>query len=520
MNRRLSSYRWPQLVAYRNAVQLVAGAVVTLLLAGQAEAASYYVNNALSGNGDGRSWSTAWRSLGQIDWRVIRPGDTVFISGGASGRTYAETLTVGASGSSGQPIVIRPGADSGHAGKVTIDAQNTRSNGVIVNGRNHVVVRDLAIRNVADSGVRVRSASAGVVIEGMTVDAGNPNHTGNARGYDVRNSTGVVVRNNSYTTPTSSRSQNDGIYSSGNDSVRFENNRLVISNGYTGSGQGHNDCFQSYLDRNIEVIGNYCEQRNTKTGHSLGIFVQNISGTAQVRNNVVVSPNTNSSCIVVENLAGFSTSGRMLAYNNSAYGCAYGTLFIGRSPGTIARNNILVSPKANANALKIVRPEPPVANLDHNLLFTPGSTRPVTLDGVGLQTWAQWRSRGYEQNGLNVDPAFVDPARGDLKLRAGSPAIDKGTAVSGVTTDTEGTSRPQGGGYDMGAYEHRSGTVGTASQTSGTTVPPTGSTTASASPAPTTATKSQETAEPASATVSKQTKSRKPPSSKRSPPRR
>ena len=52
-----------------------------------------------------------------------------------------------------------------------------------------------------------------------------------------------------------------------------------------------------------------------------------------------------------------------------------------------------------------------------------------------------------------AEPQFVDPARGDFRLKAGSPGIDAGCDV-GLTTDIEGTSRPQGKGFDIGAYEH------------------------------------------------------------------
>lgn len=38
-------------------------------------------------------------------------------------------------------------------------------------------------------------------------------------------------------------------------------------------------------------------------------------------------------------------------------------------------------------------------------------------------------------------------------LLAGSPAIDAGTTISGITTDARGVSRPQGSAYDIGAYE-------------------------------------------------------------------
>ncbi len=70
---------------------------------------------------------------------------------------------------------------------------------------------------------------------------------------------------------------------------------------------------------------------------------------------------------------------------------------------------------------------------------------------------------GGETN-ICVDPLFVDPANGDYSLSPNSPAID--IAVSTVTFpdgrtrslntvdhDIDGNSRPEGGGYDIGAYE-------------------------------------------------------------------
>jgi ELWxxDGT repeat protein len=73
---------------------------------------------------------------------------------------------------------------------------------------------------------------------------------------------------------------------------------------------------------------------------------------------------------------------------------------------------------------------------------------------------------GYSGTGnLNSNPLFVDASDPDgpdnkygtsddgLQVATISPAIDAGTSSSAPTTDIKGTTRPQGNGYDMGAYE-------------------------------------------------------------------
>jgi hypothetical protein len=58
-------------------------------------------------------------------------------------------------------------------------------------------------------------------------------------------------------------------------------------------------------------------------------------------------------------------------------------------------------------------------------------------------------------NLVDVDPGLPTAGEDPYRLPPGSPAIDSGLDVSshGVLTDRDGVSRPQGDGFDIGAYE-------------------------------------------------------------------
>lgn len=52
-----------------------------------------------------------------------------------------------------------------------------------------------------------------------------------------------------------------------------------------------------------------------------------------------------------------------------------------------------------------------------------------------------------------LNPLYVDLAKEDFHLQLASPCINSGTNLPYVTNDFDGVIRPEGIGYDIGAYE-------------------------------------------------------------------
>lgn len=76
----------------------------------------------------------------------------------------------------------------------------------------------------------------------------------------------------------------------------------------------------------------------------------------------------------------------------------------------------------------------------NNLLYRNGDDRPELRAGTQAGT-------------ITADPDFVDYGSGDYRLRGSSPGIDAGTDIGAPSYAIDGTPRPSGRGYDIGAYQ-------------------------------------------------------------------
>jgi hypothetical protein len=97
--------------------------------------------------------------------------------------------------------------------------------------------------------------------------------------------------------------------------------------------------------------------------------------------------------------------------------------------------------------------------LSDNLSFQIATGSELTVDGLTIDFNLIDGFRGdpgetYGTDHVEGDPLFVDAAAADFHLQASSPAIDSGTSAEAPAVDFDGNVRPQGAGFDIGAFEH------------------------------------------------------------------
>jgi IPT/TIG domain len=99
------------------------------------------------------------------------------------------------------------------------------------------------------------------------------------------------------------------------------------------------------------------------------------------------------------------------------------------------------------------------AKLDDNLIVAVGSetyfsgdTDESKISGKNNLFFGAGAAPAALTGSISSDPLLINQAAGNFRLKPGSPAIDAGIKTP-VATDFDGLPRPQGSGYDIGAFE-------------------------------------------------------------------
>jgi len=378
---------------------------------------TYYVATTGSDSSSG-SLSSPFRTIAK-GISTLRGGDTLYIRGGI----YAEALAWPTGGTQAAPMTI-----SRYQSEV-VTIRPPSGNGLIKNGQTSTAAW------ITFDGLVVDGVNAGTgFVNGLGIccHETGPSHITFQNG-EIKNFYGngveifaefITIRN----TKIHDNALNGdygpphGLYIACHDGCLFERNE-VYNHGFFGFHVY--DSGQSNVSNNI-IRYNSVHHNGLKGStpispggaHNAGILVSSGSNN-QVYNNIVYSNGTGANSLYGGGIRVAYGCNNCTVYNNTVYGNnGVGIQVYSDSTGVVVRNNITT-----------------------NNVYT-------AIDNQGSGT--------IMSNNMTTDPKFIDQSSSNFRLQSGSAAIDNGFDLlsSGITTDLVGVSRPQGSGFDIGAYEY------------------------------------------------------------------
>ena len=412
-------------------------------------------------NGDDTDPGTSgqpWRTI-QKAASSMGPGSTVIVLPG----DYPERVQVTHSGASGSPITFKAQGTvtmkgftvkADYISIVGFDISNTASSsadaiGIYVMG-SFCDIEDNYIHFATQGGIMLWANSGEYARTSNCIVRNNRLYRNGMMGISVMGQDHLIEDNEIWGTIQYHPNWNnppswvdaDGITFFGSGHTIRHNYIHDIHYGIPENPNPHIDCFQTFggdkiAGHDILFDGNYCDNPDTLPELSLAGKAFQVEGGAYnlvIRNNVTVS----------NLVAIFKSSHDITIVNNT---------FIGNPDSEFSQG--------------IQLKDSPDITIENNIFAYQengtGSIWPDSASQSGLTAGYNcvYRSQGDpwrapDPNDIwGIDPQFVDEGEGDYHLQSGSPCIDTGYDFGDtVPKDFDGNHRPQGSGYDIGAYEH------------------------------------------------------------------